>query len=127
VVVRRARGGEHCGGLARQMSDDSASRESGGALGEIQPGSLPEALDQTIAALVVGGVSEPVQGPAGWHVIRLASRRAVEPPPFSAVRDRLYAALVNREMLRQRGIYLRELRRTVSVDDRLDVARTAAR
>lgn len=118
-VARRARAGEDFAGLARQMSDDTASRESGGVLGEIQPGSLPEALDQSIAALAVGGISDPVQGPGGWHVLRLASRRAVEPPPFANVRDRLYAALVNREMLRQRGIYLRELRRTVSIDDRL--------
>ncbi len=125
-VVRRARAGEDFSSLARQMSDDSASRESGGALGEIQQGSLPEALDQAITALAVGAVSDPVQGPAGWHVIRLASRRAVEPPPFASVRDRLYAALVNREMLRQRGIYLRELRHTVSIDDRLDGTRTAA-
>jgi len=124
-VVRRARGGEDFGNLARQMSDDTASRESGGVLGEIQPGSLPEELDRAITALAVGGVSEPVQGPAGWHVLRLVSRRAVEPPPFASVRDRLYAALVNREMLRQRGIYLRELRRTVSIDDRLDATRAA--
>jgi peptidyl-prolyl cis-trans isomerase SurA len=125
-VVRRARAGEDFSNLARQMSDDTASRESGGALGEIQPGSLPEELDQAITALTVGGVSEPVRGAAGWHVIRLVSRRAVEPPPFASVRDRLYAALVNREMLRQRGIYLRELRRTVSIDDRLDGTRPAA-
>ncbi|MBP6834604.1 MAG: peptidylprolyl isomerase [Deltaproteobacteria bacterium] len=125
-VVRRARGGEDFGNLARQLSDDTASRESGGVLGEIQPGSLPEELDRAITALAAGGVSEPVQGPAGWHVLRLVSRRAVEPPPFASVRDRLYAALVNREMLRQRGIYLRELRRTVSIDDRLDATRAAA-
>jgi peptidyl-prolyl cis-trans isomerase SurA len=126
-VARRARAGEDFGTLARQLSDDTASRESGGVLGEIQPGSLPEELDHAIAALAVGGVTDPVRGPAGWHVLRLVSHRAVEAPPFSAVRDRLYAALVNREMLRQRGIYLRELRRTVSIDDRLDVTRAAAR
>ena len=125
-VARRARAGEDFSNLARQMSDDTASRESGGVLGEIQPGSLPEELDQAITALTVGGVSDPVRGAAGWHVIRLVSRRAVEPPPFASVRDRLYAALVNREMLRQRGIYLRELRRTVSIDDRLDGTRPAA-
>ena len=38
-------------------------------------------------------VTQEVQGPAGWHVLRLVSRRAVEPPPFASVRDRLYAEL----------------------------------
>ncbi len=120
-VTRRARAGEDFGALARQHSDDTGSRESGGVLGEVQPGSLTENIDAVITALAVGAVSDPVQGPSGWHVFRLVSRRAVEPPPFASVRDRLYAALVNREMLRQRGIYLRELRRAVTIDDRLDV------
>lgn len=124
-VTRRARAGEDFAALARQLSDDAGSRESGGVLGEIQPGSLTETMDSTITALAPGAVSDPVRGPSGWHVIRLVSRRAVEPPPFASVRDRLYAALVNREMMRQRGIYLRELRRTVTIDDRLD-ARPAA-
>lgn len=119
-VTRRARAGEDFGALARQHSDDTASRESGGVLGEVQPGSLTEEIDAAITALAAGAVSDPVRGPSGWHVIRLVSRRAVEPPPFASVRDRLYAALVNREMLRQRGIYLRELRRTVTINDRLD-------
>lgn len=125
-VTRRARAGEDFGALARQHSDDTGSRESGGVLGEVQPGSLTENVDAVITALAVGAVSDPVQGPSGWHVFRLVSRRAVEPPPFASVRDRLYAALVNREMLRQRGIYLRELRRTVTIDDRLDVTPAAA-
>ncbi|MDO9019595.1 MAG: peptidylprolyl isomerase [Deltaproteobacteria bacterium] len=118
-VAQLVRAGEDLRSLARQMSDDAESRENGGALGELPPGSLPEALDEAIALLALGGVTDPVRGPAGWHVIRLASRRALEPPPFVSVRERLYAALVNREMLRQRGIYLRELRRTVSIDNRL--------
>lgn len=126
-VARRARAGEDFDALARQMSDDTASRESGGVLGEIQPGSLAEALDRAIAGLAAGDVSDPVRGTGGWHVIRLVSRRAVEPPPFADVRDRLYAALVNREMLRQRGIYLRELRRMVSIDDRLAAPPAPAR
>ncbi len=125
-VTRRARAGEDFGALARQHSDDAGSRESGGVLGEVQPGSLAENIDAVITGLAVGAVSDPVQGPSGWHVFRLVSRRAVEPPPFASVRDRLYAALVNREMLRQRGIYLRELRRTVTIDDRLDVTPAAA-
>ncbi len=125
-LARRARAGEDFAAIARQLSDDTASREAGGVLGEIQPGSLPENLDHAIAELAVGGVSDPVQSPMGWHVLRLVSRRAVDPPPFAQVRDRLYAALVNREMLRQRGIYLRELRRAISIDDRLNPASGAS-
>lgn len=121
-VARRARAGEDFGAIARQVSDDVSTREQGGDLGELQPGTLPESLDHVLNGLQPGQVSDPVQGPGGFHVIRLESRRTAEPPPFSEVRDRIYAALLNREMLRQQRIYLRELRRAAAIDDRLTVA-----
>lgn len=117
-VVRRVRAGEDFAVVARAMSDDTATRETGGDLGEIQSGTLPEALDHAIAGMAVGAVSDPVRGQSGFHVLRLVSRRAVEPPAFAQVRDRLYAALLNQEMVRHQRIYLRELRRAASIDDR---------
>ncbi|MEZ4407773.1 MAG: peptidylprolyl isomerase [Polyangiales bacterium] len=117
-VTRRVRAGEDFAAVARAESEDTATRESGGDLGEIQAGTLPEALDHELTTMAVGAVSDPVRGPSGFHVLKLTSRRAVEPPPFAQVRDRLYAALLNREMLRHQRIYLRELRRAASIDDR---------
>ncbi len=118
-IARRARAGEDFATLARQYSQDEGSRDAGGDLGEIQPGALPEALNTALARMQPGDVSDPVQGPNGFHVLRLTSRDAVAPPPFAQVRDRLYAVLLNREMLRQQRIYLRELRQGASVDNRL--------
>ncbi len=122
---RRARGGEDFATLVAQLSDDEATRASGGDLGEIQPGALPEALEQALVQLENGEVSQPVRGPNGFHVLRVTSRRAVTPPPFDDVRDRLYAALLNREMQRHQEIYLRELRRGAALDVRMDPAPAA--
>ncbi len=119
-AARRARAGEDFAALALQYSEDEATQASGGDLGEIQPGVLPAELEQALGALSVGEVSDPVRGPNGFHVLRVASRRAVTPPPFDEVRDRLYAALLNREMQRQQEIYLRELRRGAALDVRME-------
>lgn len=122
---RRARGGEDFATLVAQLSDDEATRASGGDLGEIQPGALPEALEQALVQLENGEVSQPVRGPNGFHVLRVTSRRAVTPPSFDDVRDRLYAALLNREMQRHQEIYLRELRRGAALDVRMEPAPAA--
>ncbi len=125
-AARRARAGEDFGTLAAQLSEDEATQASGGDLGEIQPGVLPESLERALVQLENGEVSDPVRGPNGFHVLRVTSRRAVTPPPFEEVRERLYAALLNREMQRHQEIYLRELRRGAALDVRMDPAPPAS-
>ena len=85
----------------------------------MNPGTLPEAIERQLNALADGEVADPIQGPNGFHVFRMISRRPITPPPFAEVRDRLYASLLNREMVRQQRIYLRELRRGAQIDNRL--------
>jgi peptidyl-prolyl cis-trans isomerase SurA len=124
-VARRARAGEDFATLATQYSEDEATRTTGGDLGEVQTGTVPESIERALTTLQDGQTSEVVRGPNGFHIVRATSRRAVTPPPFADVRDRLYAALLNREMFRQQEIYLRELRRNASVDMRWDTATPA--
>lgn len=117
-VAARARAGEDFAALAREFSADTNTRETGGDLGEIPRGTLPEALDSAIGALQPGAVSNPVVGPNGLHVIRLVERRAVQPPPLTQVRDQVYASVLQREMTRQQRIYVQELRRGAAIDIR---------
>lgn len=126
ALAARVRGGADFAAIARESSEDAASREAGGDLGEVQAGTLPEALDEAISHLAVGAVSDPVRGPGGFHVLRVTERRAPAPPAFESVRERLQAVMMNREMFRHRGIYVRELRRAVTIDDRLNAPATPA-
>lgn len=118
-VARRARAGEDFGQLVQAYSDDEGTRATAGDLGDVNPGTLPEAIERQLNALADGEVADPIQGPNGFHVFRMISRRPITPPPFAEVRDRLYASLLNREMVRQQRIYLRELRRGAQIDNRL--------
>lgn len=119
-AARRAQGGEDWAAVVRATSSDENTRDSGGELGEVGPGTLPEALEEALSRLDPGGVSDPVLGPSGYHVLRMLSRREEPPPPFEQVRNQVQGMLLQREMVRHQRIYLRELRRSVSIDDRLD-------
>lgn len=48
--------------------------------GVVAQGTLPEALDEVIFNLPVGGRSEPVEGPAGYHVLEVLELIPAGPP-----------------------------------------------
>jgi peptidyl-prolyl cis-trans isomerase D len=58
-------------------------------VGPLARGDLPAGLDEAAWALAEGGVSQPVQSPFGWHLLRVADIEPEETQPFAAVRDEL--------------------------------------
>lgn len=120
AAMERVRAGESFEAVARELSQDAASREAGGDLGEVDADALPEVINRALAELPLNTASEPVRGPSGVHILRVSDRRAPPAPSFDSVRERIQSVMTNREMFRQREVYVRELRRAVSIEDRLD-------
>jgi peptidyl-prolyl cis-trans isomerase D len=61
--------------MARERSEDEATRDQGGDLGFFSRGRLHEALDQAAFALRPGQLSEPIETPRGVHLLRVEERR----------------------------------------------------
>ncbi len=61
---------EDFGAVAAEMSDDDANAESGGGMGSLERGLLPEALDDALFSMEVGEIRGPIESPFGYHVIR---------------------------------------------------------
>ncbi|MFL6228455.1 MAG: peptidylprolyl isomerase [Pyrinomonadaceae bacterium] len=93
---RRAAAGADFTRLAREASDDPATRERGGDLGTFAPGSHTRAFDDAAFALKVGEVSPVVETEFGFHVIKLSGRepaRRVTPAEAAPeIRQQLLAA-----------------------------------
>lgn len=69
-VLRRARAGEDFAKLARQYSDDPATKDKGGELGTFGRGTMLDAFERAVFALSPGDYApEPVRTTLGWHVI----------------------------------------------------------
>ncbi len=75
-VLAELRAGADFADLAARESADSASRQNGGDLGEVDVGRhVPEFSDAAMA-LRPGQVSDPVLSSFGYHIIRLQSKSA---------------------------------------------------
>jgi peptidyl-prolyl cis-trans isomerase NIMA-interacting 1 len=66
------------GELARQFSEDTRTSLQSGDLGPLAPGELHPDLEQAIAGLAPGQVSEPVESPWGFHVLQRTEVQLVQ-------------------------------------------------
>jgi peptidyl-prolyl cis-trans isomerase SurA len=61
--------------LAKQYSDDSSSANLGGDMGWFQPGTFGTRVQQALAQLDDGEISQPFQSTVGWHVWKKTGSR----------------------------------------------------
>lgn len=73
-LAEQVRGGAAFEAMARQFSQ-SASAATGGDLGWVVPGTLPEELDSALARLQPGQITDPVRSVAGYHILLLRDRQ----------------------------------------------------
>ena len=75
--------------LAKKDSDDIGSKATGGDIGWIEKGITDPAFEDALFAMQPGGISDPVKGSDGWHVIQLREIRPGKTKPFEEVRSEL--------------------------------------
>jgi parvulin-like peptidyl-prolyl isomerase len=71
---RKAMTGANFSALARESSDDPATRQRGGDLGTFNRNSHARAFDEAAFALKPGSISEVVQTEFGFHIIKVFKR-----------------------------------------------------
>jgi len=119
LLLHRAQSGEDFSRLAREYSEDTATRAEGGDLGWFGKDILPKPIEEMVFSMKVDEIRGPVRADRGFHVIKLLGRRAQDPKPLSEVRDQIRGQLRQREMERQTKNFLTELRKKILVDIRM--------
>ncbi len=92
AVAERLKKGEDFAAVAKEKSKDP--RAEGGDLGFFGRGQMVKPFSEAAFALEVDEISEPVQTPFGWHIIKIEEKRDRKPPSFEDVKDALMAQLV---------------------------------
>jgi len=91
----------------------SASRgpeaSTGGLMGTFGRGQLPAELETAAFSLAVGGHSEPIQTPLGFHVLRVDSRQTSRPRTLDECRQEIQAKLAHESNDRAVKSFVQEL------------------
>ena len=98
--------------LAKEYSDDAATRGEGGDLGFFGKDMLPKPIEDLVFAMKLGEVRGPVRAERGFHVIKLVDRKVAE------VDEEIRMQLRQKEMEKQTKGYLADLRKRTLVDIR---------
>jgi parvulin-like peptidyl-prolyl isomerase len=112
-ILDRARAGEDFAALAREFSEDSATKGNGGDTGFFNRGTMVPAFERAAFSLEPGEVSDPVDTVFGVHIIKLEEREEPRLLPLDDVREQLRD-------------YVREEKREAVVDAKIDELRAAA-
>jgi len=105
------------GNLAKKHSEDTNSAADNGMLGWVTPGQLPPEIEQAVANLQPGQVSNPVRTEFGWHLIQLLNRKQTELSP-NQQKEFARATLRQQKFDQAYQDWLRELRDAATVEYR---------
>jgi parvulin-like peptidyl-prolyl isomerase len=87
ALQQRAAKGEDFAELATKHSGDPISGKTGGDLGFLEKGTMPESFDDALFSMEVDEISEVVETPFGFHVIQVVAMREGDVPAEEAKQE----------------------------------------
>lgn len=88
-IKQRLDAGEEFGVLAREFSVDTFSAEQDGDIGYTNGAVFPGSVEQALASMEVGEVSDPVVSEFGVHIVKLTEYQAQEFPEYEEMSERI--------------------------------------
>ncbi|MFL6203657.1 MAG: peptidylprolyl isomerase [Thermoanaerobaculia bacterium] len=92
-AMKRIQGGADFAAVAKEVSDDTASKESGGDLGYFGRNRMVKEFEDAAFGAQPGKLVGPVKSSFGYHLIEVLDKRPGGQQPFEGVRDSIRARL----------------------------------
>jgi peptidyl-prolyl cis-trans isomerase SurA len=93
LIRTRLSEGQNFTDLAEKFSDDP-SKSNGGDLGWFKPDELLDQIRDAVSQMKVGEISQVVQTPHGFHILKLEDHEKPGLRPLPEVRDQIESALI---------------------------------
>jgi peptidyl-prolyl cis-trans isomerase SurA len=118
-AIARVKGGEPFADVAKQVSQDPSTKDTGGELGWFQRGSLQASWEPIVFAMNKGDVQGPVTGPDGLHVFYVSELKQETLQPFAQMKEQIQRELRRRELDKATQTWVEELRKKAYIDIKL--------
>jgi peptidyl-prolyl cis-trans isomerase SurA len=120
-VTARLKQGESFQDLALRFSD-GPNAAGGGRLGLVRQGELLPAIERAIANLVPGGISDVVETPEGFSIVRLEDKKPKQFRPFEAVRTEIQRLVFQQKSEDAFHTWLTELKNKAYIEIKFESA-----
>jgi parvulin-like peptidyl-prolyl isomerase len=94
--------------LAKQYSQDTASKDKGGELPWMSFSSYGQLFDQVVMAAPVGLVDQPVRSYKGYHIVKVLDKHPQRTRPFDEVKADLRKRLLDQRQAQQYRDYMQK-------------------
>jgi parvulin-like peptidyl-prolyl isomerase len=109
AALARLRRGDDFAAVARSTSEGPTAARGG--LWQTEPkASATPAVNVALDTQPLNQTSQILEGPAGFHIVRVEGRRPAGPAPFTEVQEEIVKRCIDETFLRERLAYLDELR-----------------
>ena len=119
-IVARAKRGEDFVKLAAEVSDDDATKATGGELGWFERGSISADWESIVFSMDKGDVRGPVTGPTGLHVFLVSDTKRADMKSFAELKDSIKGDLTRKETEKQTNLWIEDLRKKAYIDIKLE-------
>ena len=86
-VLKRIRSGEDFIKLASEFSEDTSTNSKGGDLGFFPRGKMIKELEQAAFSLKPGEISDVIETPYGYHIVKVQEKKEAVLEPYDKVKD----------------------------------------
>ncbi len=107
--------------MARKHSDDPATGERGGLVGEIALRRLPREFRESIEDLEEGGVSEVIQDDKGFRIVKVLDRSGERPYRYEEAREELRNLIKQQKLQSRVKGYVEGLKEQYTVNIKEDI------
>ncbi len=108
-ILERARKGEDFTELAKKYSRAPEASE-GGVLGYFKHKEMMPELEEVGFKLKVGEISDLVNSPMGFHILRVLERKGGEPKPFAEVQNKIRDEMIQVEAEKKYNEWMKDLK-----------------
>ncbi len=117
-ILKKLKEGEPFELMASRFSKGPEA-QAGGDLGFVEKGAMLPSVEEAAFKLKEGELSEVVESPLGFHILKVVDRRGKGTKPLAVVREEIQNEITNEKMEKKLQEWVQELRKKSFVEVRL--------